>query len=267
MPPDKKKAEKPFMRRWSIEAQLAPTYAYRSINQAGSSQNISEYSNETGLFAYSAMVKVNYQVSNNLHIQAGIGFSTLGYTSYNVYYTESMMSFLHSDGELPSSTGQKYYVINSSAYCSRQSSSGMTNLTAGTTGAEYPSSVNSPLTKANADFIQQMNYVEIPFLIRYRVLGNKVSIHLLGGLGTQLLVSSSGRINDGNMQTNISESSLYNKLNISSTLGIGLNYRLPNQAVFVIEPTYKYFVNSITTAGNNVHPYTFGVFTGLTYNF
>lgn len=269
LPTNKEKPEKTLIRRWSIEAQLAPTYAYRSITQAGSNQSISEYSNETGLVAYSAIVKVNYQLNNKLYIQAGVGFSMLGYNNNDTYlYQSSGLPQTISGLALnPSITGgQKYFIIHSSAF------SNINNIQGYTTASIRDISLNQQSTYQNANFVQQMNYIEIPLILRYRLLGNKVSVHLLGGLGTQVLLSSSGYVSNGTIHSSIPEtsSSLFHTFNLSSTMGIGLNYRLPNQAVFVIEPTYKYFINSITNSNinsNSVHPYTFGIYTGLTFNF
>ncbi len=250
--PDDEKPEKPKIRHWSIQGQVAPTYAYRNVTQTGANASINEYNNEEeGILAYSALVKVNYKINKNFSIQSGLGYSMLGYSNNDVEF----QYFSVNPNTLINNSSQNYYIIHSSAFSQN---------------IQIKHSLGLPSTSnnVNGNFEQEMKFVEIPFLVRYRFIDSKVSLQIVGGLGTQLLVSSNGSVNVGSSAINITEGlSLFHTLNLSSSLGIGINYRLLNQAVLVIEPTYKYFINSITTNSNSVHPYSFGIYTGLNFNF
>ncbi len=240
------------IRRWSIQGQLAPLYAYRYLSHAGSNTSISEYNdNEDGIVAYSAMVKVGYKLNNNISFQTGIGYSMLGYTNNDVELMTAISS--ENPGNVKNAPG-KIYLINSSGYGIKYSTA-MVN-------------VYDPqgITKINGNFVQELKYIEIPILFRYGFPLRRITFQFTGGLASQLLISTNGYVNDGNSVTNISEPNSFHNINLSSSLGIGINFRLPNQSVLVIEPSYKYFINSVTTNNNSVHPYSFGIYTGLNFN-
>ncbi len=52
-------------------------------------------------------------------------------------------------------------------------------------------------------------------------------------------------------------------------LGMGMEYSITNNLSFNFEPTFRYYLNSFNNlAGmSSLHPYTFGVFSGLSYKF
>jgi len=192
---DNDNSDKPEIRRWSIQGQLAPLYAYRNLAQSGSNTSIGEYNNnENGILAYSAMVKVSYKVNNNFSLQSGLGYSMLGYTNNDV----EVMSDISSD--LPAHSNyvsQKIYLINSSGIIVKSNPKPNVNIFTTTT------------SKINGDFVQEMKYVEIPVLFRYGLPFRKISLQFTGGLATQLLISSNGYVNDNNTVTNISEQYCY----------------------------------------------------------
>ena len=264
--------KKQKIKRWSIQGEFAPLYAYRTITSSGGTNSKNEFDNtENGLMTYAGMVKVNYQINRKFFVQTGIGYSMLGYTSSNTYALvgttiRNGMSF----ETYYVSGNQTYYVINTSAYSVNQLTVNHTNKNNDQplTGVSISNSqLNDGLQKVNGDFVQKMKLIEIPFLMRYRFMDSKVSLHLIGGIGANILLSSKAYLNDGSSQVNFDQSSVFHTFNLSSTLGVGLNYRLPNQMVLVIEPTYKYFINSITSKSSGYHPYAFGVYSGLNFTF
>jgi hypothetical protein len=59
-----------------------------------------------------------------------------------------------------------------------------------------------------------------------------------------------------------------NPLTLSSSLGMGMEYNFSDKLSLNLEPTFRYYLNpfSITTS-SFVHPYSFGIFSGVSYKF
>jgi len=66
----------------------------------------------------------------------------------------------------------------------------------------------------------------------------------------------------------IGETNGLKTINYSSTLGLGLEYNITETISLSLEPAFKYYINSINRSDNiNTHPYSIGIFTGLSYIF
>ena len=102
-------------------------------------------------------------------------------------------------------------------------------------------------------------------MARYAIIDRKINFHLLGGLSTNFLIASPVYLDNGDYYTDANN---LNKVNYSSTVGLGLGYNFSSNFTFSIEPQFKYYLNKINTnSSTDVHPYSFGVFTGVTYLF
>ncbi len=55
----------------------------------------------------------------------------------------------------------------------------------------------------------------------------------------------------------------------SSSLGMGMEYSITNNLSLNLEPTFRYYLNPFNNVAglNNLHPYSFGIFSGLSYKF
>jgi hypothetical protein len=59
-----------------------------------------------------------------------------------------------------------------------------------------------------------------------------------------------------------------NPLTVSSSLGMGLGYNFSNKVSLNLEPTFRYYLNPFNSSnGSTNHPYSFGVFSGISYKF
>jgi hypothetical protein len=72
---------------------------------------------------------------------------------------------------------------------------------------------------------------------------------------------------DGNIYT-VGDTKGLNPLSLSSSLGMGMEYNISNKLSLNLEPTFRYYLNPFSvTTGSFVHPYTFGIFSGVSYKF
>ena len=59
-----------------------------------------------------------------------------------------------------------------------------------------------------------------------------------------------------------------NMFSVSSSLGMGMEYKVSGKLSLNLEPTFRYYMNSFNNVtGSHFHPYSFGIFSGISYKF
>jgi hypothetical protein len=87
-------------------------------------------------------------------------------------------------------------------------------------------------------------------------------------LSSNLLVANSVYASSDDGKYQIGETGDLNPLTFSSSIGMGLEYNLSRNFSLNMEPTFRYYLNSSTVIqGIKLHPYSFGIFSGLSYKF
>ena len=108
----------------------------------------------------------------------------------------------------------------------------------------------------------------MPLILRYRVVDRRLGFHLLGGLSSNFLVGNTAYYQEGGNKEEIGATSNLRPVNYSSVVGIGVDYSISKRFHVNLEPTFRYYLNSINTGSLiKSHPYTIGFFTGLLYTF
>lgn len=270
----------PKIPKWSITGQLAPLYSYRNTNQGsniGSNQ-------EKGLMAYSGGFKVDYKTSRRFSIQIGIYYDAMGQTVDNIKvatnsdnirnsaYGNSMSTVVlftsNSLGPVTSNTGSSG--INSGLFYSNVSSDSRNTLLGANSnsGSVTNTQKSGQVSTSDGTMVQKFNFIEVPILARFKIVDKKIGVHMIGGFSTNFLVENYVIFKqDGNTE-NIGQTSGVNTVNYSSTIGLGISYELFRKIDLSIEPTYKYYIKSLSSNANvDFRPYAFGVFTGFIYKF
>jgi hypothetical protein len=136
----------------------------------------------------------------------------------------------------------------------------------------YTNDVFDP-TKANLSYInnslfQNFSYIEMPVILRYKLIDKSIDFNLIGGLSYNLLVNNSVHtVIDGSKYT-IGKTAGLNPFMVSSSMGMGIEYSLSEKFSLNLEPTFRYYLNPFgEIPGLKIHPYSFGVFSGLSYKF
>ena len=91
----------------------------------------------------------------------------------------------------------------------------------------------------------------------------------MGGMGASLLFNSSATVVTYDGQTTLlGEINDLRRTNFNSIVGVGFSYRITQDFLFRLEPTFKYYINSVSeTDGIESHPFLFGVYSGLSVYF
>ena len=142
--------------------------------------------------------------------------------------------------------------------------------------AEYGNIMNVPgeiseireQIAAGATAFQYFEYLEVPLIVKFKVIDRKLDFNLLGGISTNFLFENSVQINDDGDNTAYGETVNIQKVNYSSSVGIGFEYPVFANLLFNIEPKFRYYLNPIDKSLNlNVYPFSIGIFAGFSWIF
>ncbi len=258
--------------KWEVKGQFAPVFSYRAISNVPSGMNKSDFDNaESALLAYSGGVTVAYKVMSRLSIQTGVFYSQMGQSINNVVTINNMYASVSSNNLYT-----KNFVQTSSGSVTVASNMKSTN------DGNYASFFNadaqsvekagyqlvSNASPSNRCLVERIDYLEIPVILRYKVVDRKLNFYLLGGMSTNILIDNNVFVDTGSDLIKEGSVLMARPVNYSSTFGIGLSYRITGNLLIDLEPSFKYFLQSYTTnsqIGSN--PYAFGMYTGIVYRF
>ncbi len=253
--------------RWVLGAVLSPLYSYRDAQPeavAGTSGQ------ESGTVAYAAGVQVGYRATRRLAIESGILFNKMGISigapeihlfSKDMVYAASgpesgwgrVMAVTNTVGNIVSNSGEIYvnnYLLNA------------------TTDNNLPDPVLPQAVNADQGIKQHLDYLELPFNLRYNVLDRDFKIQVLGGISTNFLVNNYVTMESGGLSKEIGYLTNVRSVNYSGNAGLGFVYHILDQLSLSVEPRFRYYLNSVNDATlPSTHPYTFGIYTGINYFF
>ncbi len=232
-------------RKWAVIGQLST--AYSSEKSA----------DKSGIVNIGGSIKVNFKVGRRLALQTGIAFNRYGQS-----YGNRNSSFMGMD--------KSEALLN-----------GAINAIPAVTPAGKITTTNSPkgymADKINAGAVnafkylpdnieQHFDYIELPLLLRYNITEQRLELFVIGGFGINYLIGNSVYSTDTNQKIGTIED--LRTTNITSQLGIGVEYRLSPKVKIGIEPTLKYHINSLNQQkAYNYKPYSIGLQTGVRIDF
>jgi hypothetical protein len=212
----------PAEKRFLVGASMSPAMGF---SRTGNNQRLAELiSSERSRPAYSTGVTVGYKISDRLTIQSGIGMASIGQTISDVDVYAGLSDF---------------YAVKSSYLYSVETASG--TILAGNTdlyltdsrdrvGTLVQGNMADPskyeLTQVGSDIQQVFRYLEMPVVLRYKVIDRKLGLNLSGGVAYGLLVDNAAYTGEGSDLVRVGHTEGINMHNISSQLGLGMEYNL-----------------------------------------
>jgi hypothetical protein len=243
---------------WTIGGQLSPTYSYRNLNGnafEAPDENIDQSyfnDNENGLTTIGGGISLAYNFNERLSLGSGLYLSRIGQENNDVVAYDSpdsqyMYKLASSSGTVTINPTRFAKVLTPIAAIDKDSIPG-----------DY---------LVNGTFVQNLDYLEVPVVLNYKVLNKRFSINLNGGLSPGILVNNRSYFNveDEKIQTGTTENikpMIYN-----SVLGIGMAYDISKKVSVNLSPTFKYSLSPVnsSSSGINYHPYSISWFTGISY--
>lgn len=260
MPEDK------LMDRWSIAAMASPTY-YSQFNSGNDAFSKQLMESEQPLVSYSGGVAFSYKISRRFSVQSGLYYSSLGQKLEGINSFGGFKQFDNTKGgnnfEVPTTTGT-VQANNPDVFLNSDASNRV--ITPFTSNVFDPNKAS--LQYINSSLTQSFSYLELPVIVRYKIVDKTIGINLIGGLSYNLLVHNSVYTTIDGGKYLIGDTKGLNPLTLSSSLGMGMEYNFSEKLSFNLEPTFRYYLNPFSvTTGTFIHPYSFGIFSGVSYKF
>lgn len=252
--------------KWSLTAMASPTYYMRP--ELGSSEISNQISSsEQSRVSYSGGVGFSYKISKKLSIQSGLYYSSIGNQVDDIFSFAGFTPFDLSKGdhnfEVMTSSGE-IYTENPDVFLIDMS--GDRVMTKYTNDVFDP--LKSKLSYINNSLFQNFSYLEMPVIIRYKLIDKSIDFNLIGGLSYNLLVGNSVHTVIDGSKYNVGRTAGVNPFMVSSSVGMGMEYSISEKISLNLEPTFRYYINPFNNIQSvGAHPYSFGVFSGLSYKF
>lgn len=257
--------------RWSVGGEFSPTYSYRLITN---NNLTSEYYNsvEKPITSYSGGVNVQYKAKKRLTVETGVYYASIGQALDNMSVYSNQAYNLVPD-EYKDRYARPYELENSvgaidfnTPYVVKDNKGTRVN---DLSNNKVYSDVSDPIFKElDAEIQQNFQYLEVPVILRYKLIDRLVDLNIIGGLGANFLIGNNVYLVQGNAREVVGETKNVNEVNYTSTLGFGIEYPVLKQISISLEPSLKYYLNGVSSNSDvKSHPYTFGIFTGISYSF
>jgi hypothetical protein len=253
--------------RWSIAAMASPTY-YSSITSGNNELSKQIAASERSLLSYSGGVAVSYKLNKRFSIQTGLYYSSFGqevdginsfggFQKYDVTKGDYNFRVLTTSGTVNTDNTDVFLLATGP---------GERILTAYTNDVFDPKKAN--LNYLSNTLLQNFSFLELPVVLRYKIVDKTININLIGGISYNMLVNNSAYAMADGGKYLIGKTEGFNLLTLSSSLGMGLGYNFSNKLSLNLEPTFRYYLNPFNdVTGSTNHPYSFGIFSGVSYKF
>lgn len=251
--------------KWSISALASPTYYSKFTSEASDPATIAA---EDYAPSYSGGLAVAYKINKRLSIQTGVYYASHGQHLDGINSFSGFQPFVKAKGghyfELATSSGT-VIANNADVFLAAEGAGEMIR-------TQYTSDVFDPvkasLTYIDNSLVQNFRYLQMPVMLRYKLVDRNLDFNIVGGLASDFLIGNSAYALEGGSRYRIGETAGVRSLAFSSSLGMGMEYNFSGRLSLNLEPTFRYFINPFSSqTGPRIYPYSFGVFSGVSYRF
>ena len=224
-------------KKWALTLTGGTSYL-NSFNRGSIIDSRLDTYNREGTLDFSYGLAIRFEISNKFTVSYGANKSAFSYETQNV----------------PSS--DEIEITRILSYTDR--SFGNT-----TTSAEISNFLDG---ENQTDLLHQIEYIEMPLLLHYKLIDKRLGVHTLGGFSTYLLNKDHLYVqNDQEKRLKIGNSKNLIATRLSFNIGVGAYYTISDYFMIELNPTLKYNFTKISSRSNGDNPFVIGVFTGLTY--
>ncbi len=250
--------------RWSFGTKFSPVYSMAenikqpqiendniALKSARYNPKPDTKADEKALMSFTGGFNINYHFTKRWSIESGlfysqqrqmaenlVGSSIIGYQDEMMVYTPEGIKYLQPNNF---SSPEQTQIIGTAQ--------------------------DETFYSLNMDYLSNFEYIELPLIVRYKVIDKRFGLDILSGFSTNFLVGNKSSItyNDNDLWSGMSEG--ISPMLYYATVGLGLNYNIYQNLSFNLEPTFKYSI--IPTESSNLirYPYSFAVFAGFSFRF
>jgi len=255
---------KPQGDRFFLGASVSPSLGFSGTTHDNRLAEL--LSSEKGVPTYSTGLIFAYKLSQRFSIQSGISMASLGqvvsgidvFAGLSDYYA-TKGNYIYrvetASGTLISGNSDLYLTDNKSRV-----------------GTFVPSGMADPskypLTLIDNEIHQVFRYLEVPLLVRYKIIDRDLDLNLSGGMSYGFLVQNSAFAMDGNNMVPVGHTEGVNLHTLSSQIGVGMEYNFSKVISFNLEPVFRYYMTPFSDlSGTLSRPFSFGLFSGFFFRF
>jgi hypothetical protein len=249
----------------------SPLYAFRNIKNGES--NVYELENniqrnttlesdkgyydliESPLIAFTGGLDLQYEIGKRLSVQSGLHYSRQGQVTNEILIYEELNTLSETD----------YKVINSSAGDIASFGTQKSDNTLDSYGGLVLSQTNfSSIKYSESNLVIHLDYIEFPLLINYKFIDKKIDALLTTGLVSGILASNKALVKSGNDKELIGSTQDIRSFNLSSQIGLGIEYNISPKLIMTINPLFRYSLRTLNESYYiENYPFSFSVLTGL----
>jgi hypothetical protein len=253
--------------RWSIAAMASPTY-YSKFSSGTDDLSKMLDASEQPLISYSGGVAFSYKLSKRFSIQSGLYYSSLGkvvdnissftgFRQYDVTKNDHNFEVLSASGTIYTDNRDVYLI-----------STGQDNRVKTAYNIDVFDPKKASLQPVSNSLRQNFSYLEVPVVLRYKLVDKMLDLNLVGGFSYDILVKNSVFTLTDGVKNPVGKTAGLNTLSLSSSLGMGMEYSFSDKLSMNLEPTFRYYLNPFDELSiSKIHPYSFGIFSGVSYKF
>lgn len=250
-----------------VGGEYSPTYSFRNVSGSATGGV-----DENGLTAAGGGLTLAMNVNARWQIETGVRYATVGQEVTTTVRSERVYSFntdTYSGGSLANSINE-ISLANSMGTVRTDLSPVASNDLAGFQKAqgEYVELKSTLMESGDSPVLEQsLGYMQIPVTVRYLLTPKStIGVSLSGGFSTNWLVDNNAYLHRSGQKQRIGETSGLSDMGFSTHAGVALSVPVFKGFRFRMEPRIDYFISDIgkDTPGD-YRPYSFGVFTGVFY--
>lgn len=183
--------------------------------------------------------KASYVLNDRLKVKSGVGVINITQNTYNVPLLVNNNFSRHYNLKTSVSNANIHLVTD-------------------------PNSVANQTNTLKQDLSQEMQFIEVPLEVEYKIAGSK-KVEVNATTGVSSLILNKNAIYLKNNDIEFGEATNLNELSFSANAGVKLQYNITENVSANIEPQFKYYINTVTD-NKDIKPYTVGVNAGLSYS-
>ena len=251
----------------ALGGQFSPTYSYRETSNSAS--------NEEGIISYTGGINLSIKTRKRWHIETGVYYAQVGQkfnnslnggNSRDYYFSAPAIGNINSENSSPDLSNSMGNIKLDNSSAQRLKEEAYATSSTVKLNDDENSFVSQDLS--GVDVRQELDYIEIPFLVRYNLIEKSFGLSVSGGMSTNFLIGNNAYQVENNSKNRIGEMESINNISYSAIVGFGVRTPLLKSLDFSLEPKLRYYINSVSNAaGTNYKPYSIGIYTGISYKF
>ncbi len=192
-------------------------------------------------------VTISYKLNSKFSIQSGIHLQETGFNTQNVAILSG--STISDVNQFNVNVSDNITVVNSSDENDSLTSGGGIN-------------------KNEGSLEQRYSYIEVPVEVKYTVFkSRKLESSIISGFSTLFLTNNSVAFESQLSNRNLGKATNLNSVNFSGNIGVDFNIELSKKIKLNITPMLKVPFNTFSKNSTEFSSYTFGGYTGISYEF